>query len=137
MKISFSSWFNLLKFKQDNFNGLIKELWRDTKLRWFFLSSIFLNIIIWITAVLINLKGQENVITLHHNIYFGITLIGDPRKVYFIPFLGLIIITVNLIFAQIIKKQERFFIYIFAVSSLLINIFLLLGMASIVLINFR
>jgi len=117
------SWLGFFKFKQDSFWKLIKEIWRDAKLRWFLLSALFLNVIIWVISVFINFKSEDTVIALHHNIYFGITLIGDPRKVYFIPFLGLMIIIVNLIFSNIIKQEEKIFMYIFSACSLIINIF--------------
>jgi len=139
MKIKLFSWpsFLSIKFNQESFWKLIKELWRDVKLRWFLLSTLFLNLIIWVASVFINLKAQDNVIALHHNIYFGITLIGDAKNVYFIPFLGLIALVVNLILANIIKKEEKIFMLIFSICSLIVNIFLFLGITSIVLINFR
>ncbi len=137
MKVNFSSWLILSKFKREDAVDFIREFWRDSKLRWFVLSSLILNILLWMASMFINFRVRDDVIALHHNIYFGITLIGDPEKVYFIPFLGLIIIAVNLIFANIIKKEEKFFVYIFSASSLVVNLFLLLGIISIFLVNFR
>ncbi|MFA5318096.1 MAG: hypothetical protein WC323_01325 [Patescibacteria group bacterium] len=139
MKIKLFSWsdFLSLSFNQDGFWKLIKELWRDAKLRWFLLSALFFNLIIWAASLFINLKSRDEVIALHHNIYFGITLIGDPKNVYFIPFMGLMAIIFNLILANIIKKEENAFMLVFSVCSLIVNIFLFLGITSIVLINFR
>ena len=101
------------------------------------LVGLLLNSVSWLLSVLITSKVNADIIGLHHNIYFGITLIGSPRQVYFIPLLGLVIIAANAIFSYLIKDDSRFFMFLFAVSSILVNVFLILGIASIMLINFQ
>ncbi|PIR92997.1 hypothetical protein COT99_03195 [Candidatus Falkowbacteria bacterium CG10_big_fil_rev_8_21_14_0_10_43_10] len=113
------------------------KIWRDKRSRVLLLSALFFNFIAWLIGVFINQRVEDKVIALHHNIYFGITLIGSAKQVYFIPALGFIIITLNLIFSHIAKEEKNFFIYVFAASSLLASIFIILGLSSIMLINFR
>ncbi|PIR91990.1 hypothetical protein COU01_04150 [Candidatus Falkowbacteria bacterium CG10_big_fil_rev_8_21_14_0_10_44_15] len=112
-------------------------LWRDAILRQLLLIGLLLNSVGWLLSALLTSKVSADIIGLHHNIYFGITLIGSPRQVYFIPLLGLIIIAANAVFSYLIKEESRFFMYLFAVSSSLVNVFLILGVAAIMLINFK
>lgn len=137
MKIELSQLINLFHIRNTDLKTGIVNLWRDTKLRALLFVSLFLNIIAWLVGFFINTRVTEKFIALHHNVYFGITLIGTPRQVYFIPFLGLIIIMVNIVFSYLIKEEDNFFVYVLIISSLLINIFLLLGLGAIMLINFR
>lgn len=120
-----------------NWKVVIRELYHDTKIRGFTITALVLNVAVWTGSIFINTRVSEDVIALHHNIYFGVTLIGSPRQVYLVPVLGLCIIVFNLMIARLVGRRERFFIYLFAATSLVVQFFLLLGIGSIILINFR
>ncbi|OGF39763.1 hypothetical protein A2477_04250 [Candidatus Falkowbacteria bacterium RIFOXYC2_FULL_47_12] len=114
-----------------------RELYRDKKVRGLTAAALILNSAVWASSIFINTRVTGDVIALHHNIYFGITLIGSPRQIYLIPLLGLCVIGVNLAIARMTGRRERFFVYLFATASFVVQFFLLLGVGSIILINFR
>ena len=114
-----------------------REFYRNKKVKRLTVAALAINIAAWAGSVFINTSATTDVIALHHNIYFGITLIGSPRQIYLIPFLGLCIIGANLAIARLTGRQEFFFVYLFSAASLVMQFFLLLGVGSIVLINFR
>ncbi|PIT94037.1 hypothetical protein COU00_01070 [Candidatus Falkowbacteria bacterium CG10_big_fil_rev_8_21_14_0_10_43_11] len=137
MGINLSQIYGLLHFKAQNAKTGLSILWRDTGVRLMTLVSLLLNSVNWSMAVFINLKITDEIIALHHNIYFGITLIGPAKEVYFIPFFGLLIIIINVFLAYLVKEDDRFFMSVFGLSSILANVFLTLGLAAVMLINFR
>jgi len=138
MNLDLSSIVNFWHTNSADIRGGLRDLWHYTQLKFFLLATLLLNIASWIISIIINtLATNDSVIALHHNIYFGINLIGDARQVYFIPLLGILLTLINTIFSYIIRRDDSFFLYVFAASSALINFFLLLGLGSILLINFR
>ena len=137
MNINLSQFYNGFRLKIEETKTGCRALWRDTALKIFLLTALLLDGVSWTVSVIINNKTAGDVIALHHNVYFGITLIGAAKEIYFIPFLGLPIITVNGLFLYLIKEGDKFFLYLFSASAVLVNVFLMLGLAAIVLINFR
>lgn len=137
MSIDLAQFYGWLHLQASDIRTGVSILWHDASLRQALLISLLLNSVNWLLSVLINTTLSADIIALHHNIYFGITLIGSPRQVYFIPLLGLMIIGANSVFSYLIKEESRFFMYLFAVSSILVNIFLSLGLAAIMLVNFK
>ncbi len=137
MKFKFSELKSIFHFKRADIKDDLAEIWQDVKIRIFILSALFINLINWLISIFINIQMKEEIIALHYNIYFGISLIGDSKQVYLMPGLGLIIIIANLLFVYIIKREDNFFIYLFAAASVLVNVFLLLGAGAVMMINFR
>ncbi|MFH1326182.1 MAG: hypothetical protein ABIH48_01810 [Candidatus Falkowbacteria bacterium] len=137
MRFKFNQLTTLFHVRNADFKTGILELYNDNKTRLFIIVALIINILAWIASIFFNANIEEKIIALHHNIYFGISLIGGPKQVFFIPLLGLIIIIVNTIFSYLIRREDNFFVYLFTASTILINIFLLLGLGSIILINFR
>jgi len=137
MNSNLSQLYNTFHLKAEEMRAGFKVLWHDATLRILLLVNLLLNSIGWTISVFINSKIASDIIALHYNVYFGITLIGSPKEVYFIPFLGLFIIMVNGLFLYLIKEGDKFFLYLFSACAILVNIFLILGLGAIALINFR
>lgn len=114
-----------------------KTLYRDITTRTLTAIALLVNVFLWIASWFINTRINKDIIILHHNIYFGPTFIGSPRQVYLIPVLGLMFIVINLSVSYIIQHENNFFVYLFVAASIGLNLFLFLGIASIMLINFR
>ncbi|MDP3900110.1 MAG: hypothetical protein Q8Q23_03465 [bacterium] len=133
----FSKFNTFYHLGNDDLKTGLSELFFDNKIRLFVAASLFINIIIWTASLLFNVNVKDTIVALHHNIYFGIDLIGNSGQIYFIPLLGIIFIITNIIFAYLVRREGIFFVYLFTASALLINFFLLLGLGSIILINFR
>lgn len=96
-----------------------------------------LNLLDWLVAYAINKNVSQNLIVLHYNVDFGVNLIGAVKKIYLIPFLGLIIILINFILLAVIHRQGKFIVHLLLSGAILANLFLLAGLASLYLINFR
>lgn len=115
----------------------LKALWRERPLRGFLAAAVSFNLLGWLLGAYIYYQSEEPVIALHHTIYFGITLIGEPYKVFTLPLTGLLIMLVNGVFAALVRRESVFFVDVFAVTNILVNLFLLLGLGGIALVNFR
>ena len=137
MKISLAQIIDTFHVSETNFKKGLSELWRHYYLKVLLIAGLIINGVEWFLAVFVVLRIKEEIIALHHNIYFGINLIGEPRQIFFIPLLGFIIIIINTIFSYLVKEDDDFFMYVFAATSALVNFFLLLGLGSIIMINFR
>ena len=135
-KINFSGLKNSIQASREKFLLAIKVLANDIIVRSLVALALLLNVFAWAISFFINFRVQADVIALHYNIYFGITLIDSPKKLYLVPILGLFIIIVNLIVAYIIQYKNNFFVYLLTSANVAINFFLLLGIGSIMLVNF-
>ena len=102
------------------------------------ISIIFLgvNLSIWLIAYLLfyYLKAERE-IALHYNIYFGIDLIGSRWQLFYLPIVGAIIIIFNILIALLTYNKNQFIIKVLAVSTLLVQLFILLSIISIAYIN--
>jgi len=137
MKLSWPQINDAFHVSADNLKSGLGDLWHYSYLKVLLITALSINVLNWLLSIFMVVRVKEEIIALHHNIYFGISLIGEPRQVYFIPLLGLILIIINTVFSYLIKEEDNFFMYVFAATSALINFFLLLGLGSIIMINFR
>ena len=96
-----------------------------------FLLALVLDIIIWIYLFL-KIGPQENPVYLHYNIYFGVDLIGAWYWIYYLPALGLFILLVNFIIAQLLYRRMIIFSYLVQWLTLFLEIILLIAALLIV-----
>lgn len=103
-----------------------------------YLSLLFvLNIINWLLAFYVNNNVSQNLVVLHYNVNLGVNLIGEARDIYIIPTLGLTFIIINFFLLLNIFRWNKFLIHLIFGFSLLNNLFLIAGTATIYLVNFR
>jgi len=95
-------------------------------------TSVLINLIIWL-ILFFKIAPQTAPVVLHYNIYFGIDLIDQWYKIYFIPSLGLLFIALNLIIGQAIYKQEKLATYFLSSVSLFSQVLLLIASICIML----
>jgi hypothetical protein len=132
----FSNFF--YKIRRDWLSGWV-DLFSFLHVKIYLLIIIILNLAIWLSTRYIAKAIGSELIALHYNVDFGINLIGEATKIYIIPFLGLIIILINLVLLNIVSrhKDRKFLAHILFLSALISNLILLAGLASIYLINFK
>lgn len=82
------------------------------------------NLIIWL-VLYYKIKPNPEPIPLHYNIYFGIDLIGQWYKIYFIPGFGFLIFFINLLLSSIIYKREKIISYFLVLATCIAQIVLL------------
>ena len=70
-------------------------------------NSIFFNLLIWI-YLYIKIKPFVGHIPLHYNIYSGVDEIGDWRKIYIVPALGLGLIVINFVVYYFLIKNNSY-----------------------------
>ena len=82
---------------------------------------------------------DDELLALHYNVDFGINLLGDAKRIYIIPLLGLILLFINFILlVNFNHTQEKSFIaHILLSTALLTNLTLLASAGTLYLINFR
>lgn len=83
--------------------------------------------------IFLKLKGREDLIPLHYNIYFGVDLIGNKEQVFKLPLIGAIVFLVNYFLAGLIYRSEKFASYILIFASLAVAI--VLSLAGMFILN--
>lgn len=99
-----------------------------------FFTALLFNIGLWILLYL-NIKPSQYPIPLHFNIYFGIDAIDKWYYLFLIPGLGLFFSLINFFLGLVTFRQEKIIAYFLNSASLLLQILLILGAISSVLIQ--
>jgi len=84
-----------------------------------------------------NSDSVKDLFILHYNVDFGINLVGRVERVYIMPLFGLLILIINLFLLLYFYKNNKFISHLLLTSVFLVNVFLLMALVSIYLINFR
>lgn len=108
---------------------------RNRRILFVFFSSIFLNLIIWILLYLKIKPSHQYPIPLHFNIYFGVDVIDYWQKIFIIPGLGLLFSLVNFFLGFLTYRLEKIVAYFLNSASLLLQLLLILGAMSSILIQ--
>jgi len=120
------------------------------KIKSFFTQEYFCNsIILWLLALsfLVNLINVVSLaifvqpvdfhIILHYNVYFGVDFLDSWEKVYFMPFIGIILLIINVLLGlYFFNRKERIASHILMIANLMIQLSLLVASISIILINY-
>lgn len=69
--------------------------------------SLLLNLCAWFW-LLLQIRPSDEQVFLHYNILFGVDLIGNWWKVYYVPIAGLLIILVNLVIGWLLFQKDKF-----------------------------
>lgn len=110
------------------------DFWRNRLNLVYLLSSGFFNLIIWLLLGYY-IQPSEYPIPLHYNIYFGIDLTGSYRSVFNLPIIGLLIILINAFLSIWLYSKDRLISYILLLTALVVQIFVLIGAATVIYIN--
>lgn len=110
------------------------QFWRNKTNLGFFFGSLFFNIFGWIFLAYF-IKPSEYPIPLHYNIYFGIDLIGSYRRIFTLPLIGLFIILMNFVLGFWFYLKDRLVNYILLLTAFTVQIFVLIGVVSLIYIN--
>lgn len=86
--------------------------------------SLALNLWMW-TMLYSRVYPTHELVTLHYNIYFGITLVGEWHKIFIIPFFGMCVIVINFFFSLLLYERDKLAAYITIAVSCIIQAILL------------
>jgi len=96
--------------------------------------SVVFQVYIWIFLAL-NIKPEMERIFLHYNIIFGVDLLGEWWKIYYLPIAGLLVLIVNSCLAVLVYKKSKFISWLLNFSILFFHIFLLIVARLLVRLN--
>ncbi len=97
------------------------------------LSFIF-NLICW-TILLWFVEPKTEPITLHYNVSLGIDLTGPWQRIFIIPLLGLLVIFVNTILANLLYKRYRLLSWLLSVTSFLAQVVIIITAILLIIEN--
>lgn len=111
---------------------------RFSAAKYYAIGIILLQVSAWLQAVNIFRKFSGNFLILHYNIDFGIDLVGDSYKIFYIPLAGFFILLLNLIISSLFVRKEgsKILLHLLFSASIVVNTFLNLALFAIYLINF-
>ncbi len=112
--------------------------WSFFYIRIYLIFLILMNISLWASAYNIFQRVSQDLIVLHYSVDFGVNLIGDVKRLFIIPLLGLLIIIFNFFIILFFNssKHFKFISHLLLAPILLIHLFLLAALGSIYLVNF-
>lgn len=96
-----------------------------------------LNAFNWFLAYSVNRSVSQTLVVLHYNVNLGVNLIGRVTDIYVIPTLGLTFIIINLFLLLNLRPRSNFLVHLLLGFSLLVNLFLIAGIFTVYLVNFR
>lgn len=102
-----------------------------------FSLALIINLLIWLALYyyFFPLQYSGEFIPLRYNIYFGINLIGKWYEVFVMPVIGLLLIMINFLLADVIYLRDKVVSYFLLGANIFINIILGLASYTIILIN--
>lgn len=113
-----------------------KEFFRSKIILWLLALNVIANIVNW-AAIVIFINRLDGDIILHYNVYFGVDSMGDWRRIFILPVIGIILFVFNAVLAIYFHiKKERIASYILLLASLMAQINLIIAVAGILMINY-
>lgn len=107
--------------------GIAMKISRNRVFIFTLIASVVLNLAQWLALYSFIPQPSADTfstVILHYNIYFGVDLIGEWYKIFYIPATGLAVMIGNILLAAIIYKREVFLAMVLSVSTLVLQIVL-------------
>ena len=100
------------------------------------IGSLVLNILNW-GLIAFFIRPVDFSIILHYNVYFGVDVIVSWWQVYFLPFIGLIILSINTILGYFFyQKKERIIAHLLMLATFIAQIGITVAVASLLIMNY-
>lgn len=113
-----------------------QEFFQSRVVIWLLVLSLVANIANWI-ILKIFVKAVDFPIILHYNVYFGVDMFGNWKRVFILPLMGLILLLVNLSLSlYFYKNKERIASHVLLMATLMIQLSLVVASASLIIINY-
>lgn len=112
----------------------LKLFLKHLPVRVMFIATMVLNLASWIW-LLWNIRPTQTPIFLHYNVLFGVDLTGSWFSVFFVPFAGLGIASLNVFLGWMLFQRDKFVPQVLMAIALLCNAFILIQSALLVFLN--
>lgn len=129
-------YFDLLKGKA---GYSLSEVFGLFFVRIYLVILLLQNLSLWVFVWLFSRQVGDSLAILHFNVDFGIDLVGDAKKLFMIPVLGLFVSIFNvlLLFVFLKNKNFKFIAHLLLSAAFFVNVFLSLALGPIYWMNFR
>ena len=115
---------------------LSQDFFRSSLVHWVLIASLLVNAINW-GIIAFFIRPVDFPIILHYNVYFGVDVIGSWWQIYFLPAIGLIILSVNTVLGYLFYQQkERIVAHLLILATFIVQIGISIAVASLLLINY-
>ena len=95
---------------------------------------IFAQLFLW-WYLISNIRPDAGQIFLHYNIIFGVDLVGDWWRIYYLPLAGVAVTLLNYFFSLMLYSVDKFLARILSVWVLFFHLFLTIGVTLLVRLN--
>lgn len=102
--------------------------------RWIFgplIGSVLLQLFVW-WYILANIRPTTEQIFLHYNVVFGVDLIGEWWKIYYLPIAGLLVMIVNYVLGLSFYRNDKLLSRVLSFFVLFFHAFLVMAIVLIV-----
>ncbi len=107
-----------------------RDLWISAPL----LGVILIQIFLW-WYLIANIRVDVGQIFLHYNIIFGVDLVGDWWRIYFLPLAGILVALLDYFFSFMFYSADKFLARLLSFWTLFFHLFLLIGTILLVRLN--
>ncbi len=139
--LSLSSFIDKIYLLVRDISDAFEHLWALFYVKIYLLIILLTNIlnwslVYWVVGKISN--SYDDIIILHYNVDFGVSLIKKVGWFYVIPLLGSIISIINFLLLIFVynHKDRKFIAHLLFSTTILVNIFLLFGIIAIFLVNY-
>ncbi|KKQ53617.1 MAG: hypothetical protein US70_C0001G0021 [Parcubacteria group bacterium GW2011_GWD2_38_11] len=113
-----------------------QEFFRSSLVQWVFIGALLINALNW-GLIAFFIRPVDFPIILHYNVYFGVDVIGAWWQMYFLPLIGLVILSVNTVLGYLFYQQkERIVAHLLVLATFIVQICITIAVASLLLINY-
>ena len=124
------------KLKSNLRNFFLQEYFHSSLVQWVVIGSLAINLANWATIAFF-IRPVDFPIVLHYNVYFGVDLIGSWWQIYFMPFIGLLILLVNASLGYLFyQRKERIAAHLLMLATFIVQLGISVAVASLLLMNY-
>lgn len=98
-------------------------------------AVLFVGGVVGILAALFPAVTREPFVSLHYNIHFGVDAVGAWWRLFLPSGIALVLTIGNALYAARVLQREYVVAHAFAIAAILVNVFVLLHIIFIVLLN--
>lgn len=128
-------------FSADKFQSKLKyffsqDFFRSSLVQWVIIGALLINAANW-GLIAYFIRPVDFPIILHYNVYFGVDVIGAWWQLYFLPLIGLVILSVNAVLGYLFYQQkERIVAHLLVLATFIVQIGISIAVASLLIINY-
>ncbi len=118
-------------------SDVLKTYWSNSVNRLYLLLIFVLQLFLWWWSRSIYYQTQDDFFIFHYTVDFGIDMVTASNFIFILPGLALFFSIINIIFSLSMtnKKQTKLLWHLFGAGSVIVNIFFILALLAIYLIN--